>query len=470
MRRFALFILPGVFLAVLLSGPGRSSPQAAQAGVPAQALTASAATPVQHVVILMQQNHTFDNYFGTYPGADGFPEGLCVPVDPAEATTGRCVRPYHIGDGPVDDLDHSVSTFFAQYNNGRMDGFVAALDAVNQDGTLALGYYDDRDIPYYWNLADEFVLFDRFFSSAHSGSVWNRMYWVSGVAGSEANRIPAAGYGDIPTIFDRLEEAGVSWKFYVNQYDPFLTYKSLDAASFLDPQVQWVPLLSFDRFIDDPDLAEHIVDLDQYYIDLRENNLPAVSYVLALGATEHPLTSLEAGQRFTKNLIQALMDSESWGKSAFFLTYDDWGGWYDHVPPPQVDEYGYGFRVPTILVSPYARRGYVESGEYDFTSLLKFIQENWSLEPLSERTDNARSILPAFDFTSPPRPPEIIGFERQAAGEAAASPNRAVIFLLYGAAILFTAGLFLLGITRTGRPEDENVKTDYIPLRIEDER
>ena len=103
------------------------------------------------------------------------------------------------------------------------------------------------------------------------------MYWVSGVAGSEANRIPDGGYGDIPTIFDQLEEAGVSWKFYVNQYDPFLTYKSLGETSFLDPQVQWVPLLSFDRFIDDPVLSSKIVDLDEYYEDLRNGSLPAVS-------------------------------------------------------------------------------------------------------------------------------------------------------------------------------------------------
>lgn len=400
-------------------------------------------TPIEHVVILMQQNHTFDNYFGTYPGANGFPDGLCVPVDPVADPGGACVRPYHIGDGPVDDLDHSVSTFFSQYNDGRMDGFVSALNALNQDGALSLGYYDDRDIPYYWNLADEYVLFDRFFSSAHSGSIWNRMYWVAGVPGSDANRIPDGGYGDIPTIFDRLAAAGVSWKFYVNQYDPTLTYRSLGETSFLDPQVQWVPLLSFDRFIEDPALTANIVDLSEYYEDLRAGTLPAVSYVLALGATEHPLTSLDAGQRFTRNLVQALMESSSWERSAFILTYDDWGGWYDHVPPPQVDEYGYGFRVPTLLVSPYARRGAVDSTELDFTSFLKFIIENWQLEPLPGRTMGANSLQTAFDFGQPPRTPEILPFERVDKADSPAEPRRAVIYALYGAATL-TAGLLLV--------------------------
>ncbi len=448
LRRNLFFLFAGFGFALL--GLLRES------SASAQVINHVPVTPIRHVVILMQQNHTFDNYFGTYPGADGFPAGLCIPVNPADDPAGDCVRPFHIGDGPVDDLDHSITTFFAQYNEGKMDGFVSALNALNQDGRLSLGYYDDRDIPYYWNLADEYVLFDRFFSSAHSGSIWNRMFWVSGVVGSDANRIPARGYGDIPTIFDRLQEAGVSWKFYVNRYDPFLTYRTFGESSFLDPQVQWVPLLSFDRFIDDPELAGHIVDLEEYYIDLRNNTLPAVSYVLALGATEHPLTSLAAGQRFTKNLVQALMESSSWDHSAFFLTYDDWGGWYDHVPPPQVDEYGYGFRVPTILVSPYARKGHIEGGEYDFTSMLKFIEFNWSLAPLSERSSRANNLIPAFDFDSPPRPAEILSFHRPTGDAEEAQPRRAVIYIFYGSVIVLTGIVFVRTLRRddhAGRPE-----------------
>jgi len=438
--RLSLFI--GVVAAGMLWFAGRAAEN-----LPIE--QADRRTPIEHLVVLMQQNHTFDNYFGTYPGADGFPDDLCLPVDPFDAGDAACVRPYHIGDGPVDDLDHSASTFELQYNQGAMDGFVHALNLLGQDGRLALGYYDDRDIPYYWNLADEYVLFDRFFSSAHGGSIWNRMYWVAGVPGNDANRIPEGGFGEIPTVFDQLDAAGISWKFYVSQYDPFLTYRSLEEASFLDPQVQWVPLLSFDRFIEDPRLAGRIVDLDQYFIDLENDDLPAVSYVLALGATEHPLTSLEAGQRFTKNLLQALMESRAWESSAFLLTYDDWGGWYDHVPPPQVDAFGLGFRVPALLVSPYARRGHIDSTELEFTSILRFISDNWGLPPLTERVANANGLVSAFDFEAAPRPAVILPFERDTSESGRRAPRLYVVHLVYGYAALTALGLLVYAFRRS---------------------
>ena len=210
---------PGIILGLLLLwlAAARPVPAQAQPGV-------ETATPIKHFIVLLQQNHTFDNYFGTYPGADVLPKNTCLPLNVGAE---GCVEPYHLSKTSIADLDHSYSTFLKQYNNGRMDGFVAALNELGQDGRIAMGYYDDRDIPYYWNLADRYVLFDRFFSSATGGSVWNRMFWVAGVPGNETNRIPEGGFQDIPTIFDRLQERGISWKFYVNQYDPSLNYHSL---------------------------------------------------------------------------------------------------------------------------------------------------------------------------------------------------------------------------------------------------
>lgn len=400
-------------------------------------------TPIEHIVILMQNNHTFDNYFGTYPGADGLLPDTCVLVNPFNLLDQSCVRPYYLGNRGIDDLSHSQSTFFLQYNGGEMNGFIHGLNQRNQDGTIALGYYDDRDIPYYWNMADEYVLFDRFFSSAHGGSVWNRMFAVAAVPGNERNRIPLGGYKNISTIFDRLEERGISWKFYVSNYDPKRTYRNLNQNELLNPQIQWVPLLGFDRFIDDPKLFGKIVDMNEYYKDLEQGTLPAVSYVLALGSTEHPLSSLEAGQRFVRNMLQALMVSEAWSSSAFLLTYDDWGGWYDHVPPPQVDEYGYGFRVPALLVSPYAKRGHIESTELDFTSILKFIEENWDLVPLSERDARANNILGAFDFNSHPRNAQFISTERQPEIEQT-KPNLLLIFSAYAGSLILSFLIFLM--------------------------
>jgi len=407
------------------------------------------ATPIQHVVYVMQQNHTFDNYFGTYPGVNGVSTDVCMPVSLSDPENSECIAQFKVGDHPVSDLSHSDSTFYFQYQNGKMNGFVDALNRINQDGVLSMGYFDGEDIPFYWNVADRFVLFDNYFSSAHTGSVMNRMFAISGQPGSEKNRIPEAGFGDIPTIFDRLEERGISWKYYIKNYDPTLNYRSLKELEYLPPQVQWVPLLSIDRFLDDPKLNSHIVDLNEYYTDLENGTLPAVSYVLLLGATEHPISDLELGQRTTRTMIQTLMDSSAWNSTAFFMTYDDWGGWYDHVPPPQVDKYGYGFRVPALLVSAYARQGFVDHTLLDHTSVLKFIEENWGIPPLAERDKNANNILTAFDFTSAPRAPVFIPATREVP-EPRIQPRIIVIYIAYGAAMLFAFLIFLRARSTVG--------------------
>jgi len=422
-------------------------------------------TPIQHFIVIMQENHTFDNYFGTYPGVDGIPTGTCMPVDPHDFTSAECVEPYHIGDRPIDDLDHSLSTFELQYNGGKMDGFVYALNQRNQTGELAMGYYDGTDLPYYWNLADEYVLFDRFFSSDHGGSFANHMYWAAASPG--VSRSSATGYDDLPTIFDRLEEQGISWKFYVQNYDPGINYRTVSQFSGnRASQVIWVPLLNMDRFLDDPKLNSHIVDLSEYFVDLEKGTLPAVAYIAPSGASEHPPGSLRSGQKFVKSLIQALMRSTSWDNSAFLLLYDDWGGWYDHVPPPQVDENGYGMRVPGILVSAYARRGYIDSTELDFTSVLKFIEENWNLKPLADRDANANSFMAAFDFSQPPRQAFFTPFTRVSTDKTA-EPRRVVIYAAYGGALTL-AGLMIVVVAFGRKSRNESNTPFETPPQTED--
>lgn len=429
-------LLP-VLLVLILSFPGY---RAASASPASQTTTT---TPIQHVVYVMQQNHTFDNYFGTYPGANGVSADVCMPISLSDPANSECVTQFKVGDRPISDLSHSDTTFYFQYQNGKMNGFVDALKRLNQDGELSMGYFDGEDIPFYWNLADRYVLFDNYFSSAHTGSITNRMFSVAGRPASDNNRIPDNGFPDeIPTIFDKLEERGITWKYYIKDYDPTLNYRSLKELEYLPPQVQWVPLLGFDRFLDDPNLKSHIVDLKEYYTDLENGTLPAVSYVLLLGATEHPISDLELGQRTMRTMIQTLIDSSAWDSTAFFITYDDWGGWYDHVPPPQVDQYGYGFRVPALLVSAYAREGYVDHTLLDHTSVLKFIEENWGIPPLAERDKNANNILTAFDFSSPARAPIFIPATREAP-QPRIQPRTIVIYVAYGAAMLF-AFLILL--------------------------
>ena len=391
-------------------------------------------TPIEHFIVLMQENHSFDNYFGTYPGADGPPAGTCIPIDP-RVEDSDCVEPFHLGDLPVLDLPHSRDTFDAQYRAGRMDGFVSATINPLTEVVATMGFYDDRDLPFYWNIADQYVLFDRFFQSAAGGSVLNHMFWVAGSDGGEGDSLPDDGYpDDVLTIFDRLEDAEISWKFYVQNYDPEITYRTrFDAAPNRGAQVIWAPILAFDRFIDDPELFSHIVDMDQFFIDLENGTLPSVAYMVPSGSSEHPPGSIQAGERMVRNLINSLMRSQYWERSAFMWTYDEWGGFYDHVLPPRVDQFGYGFRVPALLVSPFARRGHIDSTELDFTSILRFIEENWSLEPLAERDARANNLLGAFDFDSAPREPEILPIERLAPVPEA-SPALAV-FVIYGGSI-----------------------------------
>jgi phospholipase C len=406
-------------------------------------------TPIEHFIFLFQENHTFDNYFGTRKGVDGIPEGTCMPV--VAGTAKPCVKPFHLGDRGVMDLEHTQDAFEAQYNRGRMDGFVESNSEHEQDGSIAMGYYDDRDLPYYWNVADEYVLFDRFFSSAFGGSVKNHMYAVAAHPGAtgEREQIPDEGWGDLPTIFDRLDEAGISWKFYIQNYDPKITYRTRSSVEEVDraAQVIWAPVLAFGRYLDDPEIFSRIVDMDEYYKDVANGTLPAVSYLVPSGASEHPPGSIQAGARFVRSLISELKRSPLWEKSAFLWSYDDWGGWYDHVPPPKVDEHGLGFRVPALLVSPYARRGFVGSETSEFSSILAFIESNWGLEPLTERDANTSDLMYAFDFDSPPRPPVLLGTERHVPEPDL--PDARPIYAGYAGVVTFTAGLWLVARLRS---------------------
>jgi phospholipase C len=389
-------------------------------------------TPIEHFVVLMQENHSFDNYFGTYPGADGIPNGTCMP-------TGRrarpCVRPFHLGGRPVPDLGHDRRIYRLQYARGRMDGFVraASIDRQTVERSV-MGYYDDRDLPFYWNVADEYVLFDRFFAATAAGSVASHMFWVTGTPGA-----PDETLGNLPTIFDRLDERGISWKFYVEDYNP------RDAA-----QTVRVPLLASPRYVEVPRRFDRIVDLEEYYEDLRSGRLPEVAYIAPAGSSEHPPGRIGPGEALVRRLITALSMSSAWPSSAFMWTYDEPGGWFDHVRPARLAGGDLGFRVPALLVSPYARRGYVDSTRLDTTSILRFIEDNWRLKPLGRRDARAGSLAHAFNFAGPPREPSIVAAER---GAGDPSPvRRWVIYLGYGAALILASVLIGWAVLRHPAP------------------
>jgi phospholipase C len=245
--------------------------------------------------------------------------------------------------------------------------------------------------------------------------------------------IPPNGFGNIPTIFDRLERRNISWKFYVQNYRPGITYRSRGVGDS-GAQPVWVPLLAYNRYIGNPRLFSHIVDLSEYYRDLQNGTLPAVSYIVPAGSSEHPPGNIKSGERFVRTLINSLQQSSAWSSSAFTWTYDDWGGWYDHVRPPQVDRYGYGFRAPALLVSPYARTGYIDHHTLDFTSILRFIEENWSLPPLARRDARANSIRTAFDFSQSPRAPQFVSAKLKPPSTYTRAHR--YLYIVYGAALL----------------------------------
>jgi phospholipase C len=407
-------------------------------------------TPIRHFVVLMQENHTFDSYFGTYPGADGIPHGECMPVDPTRGAR-PCVRPFHIGNRSIVDLDHSESSATGDVDRGRMDGFVRAQNIRTGEGAQAMGYYDASDVPFYWNVADRYVLFDHFFSSSLGGSFLNHVYWVAAGAGNATQSVPAGGL-KLTTIFDRLQQAGVSWKFYVQNYDPTINYRTLPKLTNANraSQAVWAPLLDISRFLDQPSLSSHIVDLSHYYTDLRNGTLPEVAYIAPSGGSEHPPGSLVTGQRFVRGLVNSLMTSSAWESSAFLEAYDDWGGWYDHVLPPRRDAHGDGLRVPAMLISAYARRHYIDHTRLDFTSMLKFVEQNWNLRPLTRLDATAGSIMGAFNFRHPPRKAAIIPLQR-----TTPPPSRTVrdvlLYALYGLGVAWAFALVLIGGRRPRR-------------------
>jgi phospholipase C len=428
-RAFAAMLVTGV--ALWLGGITPASASRARASQLAPVVDPSivTTTPLRHFVSVMQENHTFDNYFAGYRGTDAPPAKTCIPIDPAGLQSKDCVSPFRVGKRPIQNLASGVVEFEAAFAKGAMNGFSAAQSSRGIPVDLPMGYYDDRDIPYYWNLADQYVLFDRFFTSIGGGSVWNHMYWATGTPGDTTREaVPPTGFPNTTrTIFDDLQAKGVSWKFYVQNYDPSITYKG-GRDTKRGAQVPRVPLLAIPRVVESRELMSHIAPLDDYFTDLQHGRLPAVSYIVPSGSSEHPPGSIQSGQSFLRNIINSLQQSSAWPSSALLLTYDSWGGWYDHVAPPA----GYGFRTPALLVSAMAKKGVVDHTQLDFTSILHFIQRNWSLPALPGQRP-AVDFGNAFAFNAPARQAAFVGAARHPAVTPA--PTRGIIYLAYGGAI-----------------------------------
>jgi phospholipase C len=331
---------------------------------------------ISKIVVVLQENHTFDNYFGTYPGADGTAgKDLRVP-----ATSGGppSVVPTHSPALSPPSLNHNWATAHADYNGGKMDGFVVA---EGSPGTMV--YFDRGDLPRYWAAADQYVLCDRYFTSAMTESAPNHLFLVAGTCGGiQDDKVPTTI--PFPPIFEQLDAHGISWNVY--------GFRS------------WFE--KFDYVQRTPGSTAKFRTAAAFAADLAAGNLSDVSWIIgAAGGSEHPPANVQLGEASVADgVLNAVGTSPYWPSVAVFVTWDDFGGFYDHVAPPQVDAFGYGFRVPCLVVSPFARPGFIDHVVNDHTSILKFIEVRHGLVALGPRDAAANDLSEAFDFTSPPRP------------------------------------------------------------------
>ena len=319
-------------------------------------------TPLEHIVLFMQENRSFDHYFGLFPGAEGYP--ACAPVRPA--------REYCILD-PA----HGISAARGEYQAMR-----AGADPVQVWGREALVYYTGQDLPWYWALADRFTLCDHYFCAALGGTDINRVMALAGDPGEvRENATLATAALPAESIVDRLEAAGLSWGCYC---------ANLPATA--ENQVHYWP-----RWKRDPRTQ---LSLRQLAADASAGRLPAVSWIVTQpGVDEHPDADVSWGERFAAWVINTIASGLRWKATAIVLHYDENGGFYDHVLPPQVDQFGLGFRTPCIVVSPYARAGHVSSSVYEHASALALIERTFGLAPLGSRDRNANPFENAFDFS-----------------------------------------------------------------------
>ena len=377
MRRAMLVLAGSTLLLAAAVAPAVGADSMADAPTGAEPANAG----IDHVIVIIEQNHTFDSYFGDYPGVNG----LSGEADVADPSNGRTEfegeNRGRLTNGRLAALD--------ALGAGTAQGFVDAQDRRGHDGTLALDSRDRESASILWELADRYTLFDNYYSSTHGGSLANTLHLMTGddhgVSADNKEALATVRELDAPTVFDRLADAGESWKLYVGRLDEIDPESVVDGSYEQDDEttpsaLYWAPALAMPRFWIDPELRSGLVDQEAFYRDTAGGELPAVSFVIPQ-PTDHPAGAGDQGQVRLQSLLNSVIKSPDWDRTAVFVVWDDWGGFRDHVTPPT----GLGFRVPMLLISPHARQGHVSSTQLDHTSVLDFIIDQYGLEPLSNR-------------------------------------------------------------------------------------
>jgi phospholipase C len=376
-------------------------------------------TPIKHVVIIVMENRSFDNYFHNYPGADSRDTGL--------QHTGAKVRLQPITFAGM-ELAHSWNAAIDSWDNGKNDGFdIPLVTPVNgappPPPNAAYSYVEEPLIAPYWTMAKNYVLADHMFPTMFGPSFTAHLDLIAGTTavspttsvvdlpsrlggcdapkGASTNlitdkRVYEANKGPFPcfdyykTIADSLDAKKVSWKYY---FEPMPTADLWNAF-------QAIKSVRYGK-----DWKNVVYSPKRILNDAQSGHLPAVSWAIPdFMNSDHPGANSDTGPSWVSAIVNAVGKGPDWSSSAIFVVWDDWGGWYDHVPPPQVDYVGLGLRVPCLIISPYSKHGYVSHTRYEFASILKTIEQIYGLPTMGNSDQRSNSMLDAFDFTQHPGP------------------------------------------------------------------
>ena len=323
---------------------------------------------IQHFIFIMQENRSFDSYFGTYPNAEGLPPGICL-ADPAG---GPCISPHHDANDVNRGGPHNFANAQADINQGAMDGYLRQSFANFKPGANCtppapdcspgadprdvLGWHDQREISNYWSYASLFVLQDRLFESVASYSLPAHLYMLAAQSGGYigTGQSQPTTY-NFPEITELLTSGKIDWKYYVTSGSSPGTLDGDPGDLAPHKYGFWNPLPAFPAVKNDPTQWARLVDSATFFTDAMNGALPQVSWVIPSSpVSEHPPAQISSGMSYVTSLINAVMQSPQWSSSAIFISWDDWGGFYDHVAPPPVDQYGFGIRVPGLIISMLA--------------------------------------------------------------------------------------------------------------------
>jgi phospholipase C len=376
--------------------------------------------PIKHVVFILKENRTYDDMFGLFPGGNGTTTGM---VGDKRVQLTQCIRQVL-----PQDLVHDYPTALKSWDQGKMDGFAVSPTARQ----FAYAEARPTDIPNYWAWAKQYVLGDNFFSSILGPSFPNHMFSIAATsAGTHDNPVesrasatlladaglaktwgcdtPKSNYVlvynkvgkhtrqypcfNVKTIGDELSAAHIPWASYAaTAKENGYIWNAYDYIKHIRDTSQW---------------KQHVFPVDQVVSDINAGRLPPVTMITPqFWLSDHPDVNLCDGENWTTQVIDAIMKSPMWKNTAIFLSWDDWGGLYDHVPPPQVNAFGLGFRVPLMVISPYARNGYIDPHQGNFASILSFIETNWGVAPLTNMDRSSGNLSWDFNFSQTPTPPD----------------------------------------------------------------